>query len=233
MRTRPRLRARKGQIIVLMVLLLPVLVGAVGLGLDTSNLLTHRDAAQNAADLAALSATIDLPGSPTTARTNALRIATANKHQNGSAGVAVTVTTPYLSDSTQVLVQINDTVRINFMRLFGFQRVVVTARAVATSGKPLDAIYSGGSCGGFGGVSWTATSTNITGRIHSNSTLTISTAGSTIPGPIEYVCPPGNVTSTGGSVAAPTQTTAQQSGLTETYSDLTSHCTPSMSFTGN
>jgi hypothetical protein len=232
-----RLRARKGQIMVLVVLLVPVLVGAAGLALDTSNLLTHRDAAQNAADLAALSATIDLPGAPASARATALRLAKANKHQDNTAGVGVFVTTPYLSDSTQVEVRINDTVNIMFMRLFGFRKLVVSARAVATSGKPLDAVYSGGGCGGgLGGMTWNATGTSITGAIHSNSTLTMTTSGSTIRGPIEYVCPPGNVSSTGGTVPAPTQTGARSSGLGVAYPDLQSACSGSnglINFAGN
>jgi hypothetical protein len=221
-----RLRARKGQILVLVVLMVPVLVGAAGLALDTSNLLTHRDAAQNAADLAALSATIDLPSAPITARSNAQRIATSNKHQNGLAGVGVTVTTPYLGDSNQVEVKITDTVNIMFMRLLGFHKVVVAARAVATAGRPMDAIYAGGGCsgGGVGGISWSASMTNITGPIHSNGTLSMTTSGSTISGPLEYVCPPPAVSSTGGSVPAVTQSTARAPGASVSYPDLTSHC---------
>jgi len=216
-----------------MVLVLPVLLGAAGLALDTSNLLTHRDAAQNAADLAAMSATLDLPGSPTSAQTTAQRIATANKHPNGTAGIGVIVTTPYLGDSTQIEVKVNDTVNIMFMRMFGFRQVVVSARAVATSGRGLDAVYAGGGCSGgsTGGISWNASGTNITGPIHSNGTLAMTTSGSTITGPLEYVCPPPSVTSAGGSVPAPKQVSARSAGVTPSYSDLTSHC--SSTFAGN
>jgi hypothetical protein len=230
---RMTLRARRGQILVLVVLMIPVMVGVTGLALDTSNLLTHRDAAQNAADLAALAATIDLPGAPVSARTAAQRIAASNKHANGTAGIGVTVTTPYLGDSAQVEVKINDTVNIMFMRLFGFRRLVVTARAVATAGHALDAIYAGGGCGGgsVGGVSWTATSTNITGPIHSNGTLSMTTSGTTITGPLEYVCPPPSVSATGGSVPPPTQVAARPPGATLSYANLSSHCTTT--FAGN
>jgi hypothetical protein len=111
--------------------------------------------------------------------------------------------------------------------------VVVTAHAVATSGKALDAIYSGGSCGGAGGVSWTATSVHISGTIHSNSTLSINTSGSTISGPIEFVCQPGSVSSTNGTAPPPTQVAARASGLSVSYSDLTSRCTPGFNWSGN
>src|SRR5438093_13241452 len=52
-------RARAGKVLVLFVLLLPVLVGWVGLVIDTGLLLAGHRQAQNAADAAALAAAMD------------------------------------------------------------------------------------------------------------------------------------------------------------------------------
>jgi hypothetical protein len=193
-------------VLVLVALLIPVLVGMVGLALDTSNLLAHRDAAQDAADLAALGASGDLPASGALARTSAFRFAAANGHTHGQNGVNVIVTTPYLGDTSQVEVKILDTVPIMFMRLFGFTKLVVGARAVASAGAPMQAIYSGGSCSGTGpsGMNWTASGSTITGQVHTNGNLTISAAGTTFGGPETYVCN-SSVTVAGGSVPTPTK----------------------------
>jgi Flp pilus assembly protein TadG len=226
-----KLRARKGQIIVLVTLLIPVLVGMVGVALDTSNLIAHKSSAQDAADLAALGASGDLPGNRGRARTSGLRFASSNGHANGVKGIAVVVTTPYAGDTTQVEVQVTDTVPIMFMRLFGFTKLVVSARAVATSGAAMQAIYAGGACGGTSpsGMNWSASGSTITGQVHTNGALTISAAGTTFGGPETYVCTQ-SVTSSGGSIPAPVKVAPVAMPVPFTLASF-QPCT--YSFTGN
>src|SRR5947208_16875196 len=88
-------RKRPGKILVLSALLLPVLLGMVGLSIDGGMMLgTHRQA-RNAADAAALAAAKDLLGGKTVATAQATA-STFVKSYNGLGTATVTTNIPPL-----------------------------------------------------------------------------------------------------------------------------------------
>lgn len=125
------LENRSGTILVAFALLLPILIGAVGLGTDVGTWFFTHQKMQGAADSAAISAVI-----ATDHPTEADAVAASYGFVNGSGGVVVTVNTPPQSGSytqspnaTEVIItEPKDPV---FSALFLHKQVTIKARAVA------------------------------------------------------------------------------------------------------
>jgi Flp pilus assembly protein TadG len=176
----------RGQILIVFALMLPVLIGLVGLGIDSAALYWTRRDMQGVADLAALAGALDLPFDPLAAAS----AARANALANGFGG-AITVTTPLAGDPSRIEVVITRSVDTYFMGVFGFETVTVTARAVAERHPPSDpaAVFTGGThCGGSTALTWAASYVQVTGRVHANGTVWWSGNNSTVDGHVGYRC---------------------------------------------
>lgn len=132
-------RDESGSYLVITAIVMPALVGLVGLGTDYGVWIYTRQKMQNAADAAAYSAALAVSGSGGNATTTAGAIAGSHGFSNGSNGVLVTVNIPPISGSNvstagaiEVLIQQPQT-RF-FSAFISKENLVVKARAVATPG---------------------------------------------------------------------------------------------------
>lgn len=123
-----RRREERGAMAVVIALLLPVIVGCAGLSIDVGSWYLTRAQLQNAADAAALAGAGDLPGSPSSAATDAQTLAAKNV-----SGATVTTVTPYNGDSTQIQVTVSKRASASFASVLGISEPTVTATAVAQS----------------------------------------------------------------------------------------------------
>jgi Flp pilus assembly protein TadG len=127
---------RRGQTLVMFALLLPLLLGMVGLAIDSGLLLATYRQTQNAADTGALAAAVDL--------FNGLSIATAQatgssyvKTYNNMSGATVAINIPPLSgthigDSAYAEATVRYPYKTSFIQLLGVNtNQIVMARAVA------------------------------------------------------------------------------------------------------
>jgi len=121
-----KLRKSKGQIIVLMAVVLPVLVGGLILGGDFAVLYYNWAILQKAADSAALAGAIYLPGSPSTATT----IATSFANENG-VGIGQADTVDSSATPQWVQVKLTRSVPYSFGRVLGFTSATIQASATA------------------------------------------------------------------------------------------------------
>jgi len=127
-----RRRGQSGQALVLFVMGLVAFIGFVALTIDIGLVFEGRRGEQNAADSAALAGASALPENAATAKLLAQDWAQKNGFVNGLGGATVTVTTPYLGDSSKVEVVVNKPVGAIFARVLGKTSFPVSARAVAT-----------------------------------------------------------------------------------------------------
>jgi putative Flp pilus-assembly TadE/G-like protein len=197
----------RGQSLVLFVVLLPGLLAFCALGLDAGNLYLEKREMQAAADLAALSAAKMLPDI-TSATSRATSIASANGYSSG-----VTVTTPYGGNSTKIEVRISRAVDTFFLPVLGVNSLDVSVRSVATAnttaGTDPYALFAGqNSCSGNPSetIKWSGSNSTITGRIHSNAGIKISSGGNTWTGGTTYKCNAAFVDSGTGNVYSPAVT---------------------------
>jgi hypothetical protein len=183
-----RLRSRPGQVIVIVALLLPAMLGMVGVALDIANLYLHKRAAQNAADLAALAGANDLPGAASSARTSAISFASKNGFQDRVDSATVSVSTPYNGDAGKIEVVIRQYVPGIFVRALGLGATPVTARAVAYRIPQNYAIFEAGDCTGTGRFDFAGSSLSVTGDVHSNSDLNVYGSNNGVNGAVTYAC---------------------------------------------
>jgi hypothetical protein len=200
MKFRSRL-SQRGQSLPLFVLFLPALIAFVALGIDVARLYVERSAEQAAADLAALSGARYLPSSSANATSTATTIATANGYTSGSSSTTVTVTTPYSSDTSKIEVRITRTLPLLFLPILGVNNMDVSARgvarhtpAVAPSAdvtNPYGVFAGATSCSGgaaTNGVTWSGSNSTITGAVHSEAGIKITSGGNRWNGGTTYRC---------------------------------------------
>lgn len=147
-------RSQRGSAVLLFALMLPVLLGFVGLAVDFGNEIGARRQAQNAADAAALAGVVDLTTSTSQACADALNYLSKNGYTSGNAtcpanivtncpstssippGITVCTSspcqnaTPACSNDT-ILVTTSQTVNLIFMRVLGLSSGTVGANAEA------------------------------------------------------------------------------------------------------
>lgn len=109
---------QRGQAIVSIAIMLPVLLGLLALGVDLSPLFAQRVRVQSAADLAALAAGTDLPEAAVVTQT-ARDFSGHNGFAHGSGGATVAVTTPYTGDANKAEVLITQQAPTFFARFLG------------------------------------------------------------------------------------------------------------------
>ncbi len=116
-----------GQMMVLLALLIPVLIGAMALGVDISIFYYNWGRLQNAADAAALASGSHLPGNPTQAVTTAKQYAGLNGVADAEiASVSVT------ADNKSITVGLRRTVPYYFARVLGLTSSPVAVSATAS-----------------------------------------------------------------------------------------------------
>ncbi len=177
-------RNSRGQVMVLFALLLPVLVGMMGIGIDTANLFQARREIQSAADLAALAGASQLPDNMGAASSVASDIAA----QNGYSGSEVAITAPYDGDDNKIEVAITQDVGLFFMPVLGLSSATVSARSVASHeinaglavfGKKDTHCWTGT-------ITWNGNGITVDGSVHSNSGITFPGSGNTVTGDMTY-----------------------------------------------
>src|SRR6185503_3020724 len=148
----PRLQCEMGQVLIISALVLPVMLGFVGLALDVGLLFAHRTERQRAADAASIAGAQYLmynPNDTTGARNEACSYARKNGY--GAANCPVgdnevrinipPASGPNSSNLGAVEVIITKTDSTTFMRILGKNDATVQGRGVATS-KPRKANYA-------------------------------------------------------------------------------------------
>lgn len=127
-----RSRLSKGQIAVVMMLVMPVLLGAMGLGADMAVLYYNWVTLQKAADAAALAGASQLTGDPTTT-TNSTVVSTGTQYAkvDGITHASDTILVSPASDDKSVSVYLSRQVPYYFLQLIGLKSGKVTAKATA------------------------------------------------------------------------------------------------------
>jgi Flp pilus assembly protein TadG len=117
----------KGQMVVILALALPVLIGAIALGADVSVFYFNWVQLQKAADAAVLAGANYLPDNPTTAKT------TANNYaQNNGAKAAEITSTTVSPDNLTITMNLQRNVPYYFARVLGLSNGLVKVSATAS-----------------------------------------------------------------------------------------------------
>lgn len=141
-----RLRAQRGQVMVLGAMAMTGVVGFTALSIDVGNLYHDKRLMQTAADAAAVSGAYEVIYGTSNIQTAALSSASQNGFTNGTNNVAITVNNPpasgaYSGSSQAVEVIINQPEPTYFARVLGINTVAMSARAVARVASSSYGIY--------------------------------------------------------------------------------------------
>ena len=143
-RGRADIRDERGAVVILVAVMMVVLMGFVGLAVDSGSLYNHKRWLQTAADGGALQGAYEVHRGHTSLVTTAALAGTAeNGFQHGADGVTVEVYHPpvtgyYVGDVAAVEVVVRQPSPITFMTLMGWGATTIPARAVATAGGNSD-----------------------------------------------------------------------------------------------
>lgn len=183
---------RQGQALPVIVVFLPVLLGAVGIAVDGSRLFAVHREMQSAAELSALAAAQDLPAAPSTTAASARHWAAENGFVHEADTRRVAVATPFEKDEFAVEVTLRYEVPTLFLGILGFRRSPVTVRAVARKSTQDYAIFAGeGDCtdpSTESSIDWTGGSARISGKMHVNSGMKMSGSNNTFQKEVTYSC---------------------------------------------
>ena len=123
-----KLFSQKGVIAICTALVMPVLLGAVGLTVDFGNAYKHKAQLQNAADAAALAGVSQYAATKNKAAADTM----ADAYAAGNNDTAIDSKTHILKDSVNMYgVGLSETVPMHFLKLFNLQEMQVTANASA------------------------------------------------------------------------------------------------------
>src|SRR5579864_2981411 len=127
-----RSRFSKGQIAAIMMIIMPVLLGMIGLGADIGVLYYNWGALQKAADSAALAGASQLTGDTVTTSNSAV-ISTGTQYAkyNGITWANDTILVSPANDDRSVSVYLSRQVPYYFLQLIGLKKGKVTAKATA------------------------------------------------------------------------------------------------------
>jgi hypothetical protein len=165
------MRRESGQALIIVVLFLAVLLGMAGLVVDVGSWYVQHRKAQAAADFGALAAAAELP-----TRRRAAETVGAGYVDENLPGATAEVNLSYNGDPRKVEVKAKTKGETYFLRLFGFDTVDISARAVAhkvAAATPLAIFAYDDSCTGFG-FGANGDNMNINGGIHSNGSFKVN-----------------------------------------------------------
>lgn len=169
---------------VLFALMLPVLLGMMGLGIDVAHIFRERRSLQNVADLAALAGASQIPGDPVAAESVARSVAA----ENGASSGEVTANAGYDGDDTKIEVTVTRDIGLIFMPVFGLDSVTVEARAVAahsTSSRTTIFAKKDSHCW-HTAIHWRGSNITVTGDVHSNAGMTVDGSNNQLDGSLTY-----------------------------------------------
>jgi len=136
-------RNDSGAIIIMFALMLPVIVGFVGLGLEVAMWYSVKRNLQSAADAAALAAAYEIAaGNTASINSSALTDATRNGYDSVAGSITINnppVTGAYTVNLSAVEVVLNESRTMLFAGIINNSDVSISARAVALSGGDTDA----------------------------------------------------------------------------------------------
>jgi hypothetical protein len=168
---------QRGQVIVLFALLLPALLGLVGLAVDGGRLLAERRHLQAVADAAAWAAASEIVyGTPD----NVAAVADWYGRQNGEASVTVSqppTSGPYAGQAGYVSVQVDKTLTLTLMQILHPAPLAISARATAGP-SPGPTPYGLLALSTTGGISLTGTAGITVRNASAASNNTIAAGGS-------------------------------------------------------
>ncbi len=196
-RLRERIRAssrQPGQVLIIVALMIPVMIGAMGIGIDVAYVFKERRQLQNVADLAALGGVGALPDDAANAETIAQQLAVVN----GVPVEMVAANAGYNGDDNQLEVSVSRTVELFFMPILGYDSVEISARAVAEHATGTGtAIFAKKDTHCWDqSIYWGGSNIIVDGDAHSNSGVTIpsSATGNTLTGDLTHgISPNGDV----------------------------------------
>ncbi len=165
------LSSRRGSVTVIVAILLPVIIGAAGLGTEMTFLLYQQRQIQVAADAAALGASMAVSKGYPAPSTEAIGVAAALGFVDGVSGVTVTVKNPpssgsHTSSASAVEVIISQTPTLPIAQQVSAASFVVNARAVALQ-----------SSGGFCVLSTDPSSSAAGVNINNGATVNLGSCG--------------------------------------------------------
>lgn len=172
-----KLRNQKGNILVIWMLLLPVLLGFLGVALDFGYVLIQKQKIQNAIDLAVLGAAQKTPISHGEVVSTAVLIA----NENGVIANGLTITHPYQGDNLKVEIVATKKVPLFFLSVLGIKEQTITTRSVAgltyktvvgTSSEALDYVLFNGNINNR--LEIQGNSMTVNGHTHSNDDIRIT-----------------------------------------------------------
>ena len=183
-------RNEDGSVLILTAIFMVCIVGFLGFACDVGMFLLQKSAIQTAADCAAVAGIAQLNYAAvegTSVETAARAAAAQNGFTHGQNGVTVTVNTPpssgpYAGTSGYVETIVARQVPTAFMRLFGYNSIGVSARAVAGTGGGQGCIFALGTSNTAislsGGATVASTKCQIFDNSSGSSALSVSTGSS-------------------------------------------------------
>jgi Flp pilus assembly protein TadG len=173
------LSLRRGQALIILVMLLTVIAAGGALALDVGTAYAFRERCEFVMEAAALAAAAKLPDVGA-ARAAAAAIAQAN----GLDPAKTIVTTPYQGDSGQVQVAYGDDKATLFGRVFGVDLLRVNTRAAASVGRPAVFDYALFSGSTTTRLDLSGMTLNVGGSVHANHDVRIRGASVRVTGAI-------------------------------------------------
>jgi Flp pilus assembly protein TadG len=158
-------RDERGAVMVIAAAMMVAMLAMAAFAIDVGSWYQTKRQVQAAADAAALAGVQDLPGSASSAQTDAQSYVSKN-----ISGATATVTTPYQSSSSEIQVSVTKTAPSFFGQLLGINSATITAGAAAkknASATPSAVFSYDDSCSDQSMV-LNGNSITITGGVHSN-----------------------------------------------------------------
>ena len=213
----------RGQMLVMLTLLLPVMLGFVALTMDVGLALLERTNLQNAVDAAALAAAQELPDSEA-ARAVAEQYLETNGFDIADSTHDYAITTPYLGNPGKIEVIIGSDVGFVFGRVLDLDFVEVKGRAVAEisdSGGSAPAIFAmNDDCSAADPLLLPGSDLRVVGGVHSNSSIGIAGSNNDFDGQVTYSCDLDNSGSNNTFSPPPRQASNRPPPIDYAYSDF-------------
>ncbi len=222
---------RRGGIVVMFALLLPIMVAFVGLGLEVGLWFQSKRDLQTAADAAAIAGAYEAQDSSATSAT-ILTAATTDATRNSYSATTDTIATSnppgtgsYTADNGAVEINMTRSVSMLFANTYLGNSISISARAVATTGGgtdeacvlSLDTSDTGVSVGGNGNITFDGC--QVASNSSSSSALSVSGSGALITDCYSVV---GDISDNGGlTVDNGCTGSTGASSITDPYSSLT------------
>ena len=220
-------KSQKGSVAILVAVMLPVMIGFLGLALDVANMVVVQTEMQNAVDAAVcagcLKLTMPIPTGQAQAKTEANSILTSNNFSSAKATLTFTQdTVRNPANAPEINCNLTNAVPTYFMQVLGIPTVNLKAYAEAILESKLQN-YPGGPFNYtiFSNTNLTINGTEtITGSVHSNGVLNLNGSLTITQKAEGYQGVNKNGSGTVGSLGANTTSAISQTGNTPEYAGV-------------